>query len=114
MRGKILDVLVEDGDAVSAVTAVTGGTLLLVVADPTLLHLKGLVDENEVAHVAVNQPARLRTEAYPDRVFTGTVRHIAPLGARQQNVTYFEVEVLVTDPDAALLRPKMSADADII
>jgi HlyD family secretion protein len=114
MRGKILDVPVEVGDAVSAVTAVTGGTLLLVIADPTLLHLKGLVDENEVAHVAVNQPARLRTEAYPDRVFTGTVRHIAPLGGRQQNVTYFEVEVLVTDPDAALLRPKMSADADII
>jgi RND family efflux transporter MFP subunit len=114
MRGKILDVLVEDGDAVSAVTAVTGGTLLLVVADPIPLHLKGLVDENEVAHVAVGQTARLRTEAYPKRVFTGEVRHIAPLGERQQNVTYFEVEVLVTDPDATLLRPRMSADADIV
>jgi HlyD family secretion protein len=96
------------------VTAVTGGTLLLVIADPTPLHLKGLVDENEVAHVAVGQPARLRTEAYPDRTFAGRVRHIAPLGQRQQNVTYFEVEVLVTDDDAALLRPRMSADADIV
>ena len=114
MRGTILDVPVEDGDAVSAVTAVTGGTLLLVIADPTPLHLKGLVDENEVAHVAVDQPARLRTEAYPNRTFAGRVRHIAPLGQRQQNVTYFEVEVLVTDGDAALLRPRMSADADIV
>lgn len=114
MRGKILDVPVEDGDAVSAVTTVTGGTLLLVIADPDPLHLKGLVDENEVAHVAVGQPARLRTEAYPGRIFTGQVRHIAPLGERQQNVTYFEVEVLVTDPDAQLLRPRMSADADIV
>jgi HlyD family secretion protein len=114
MRGKILDVKVEDGDAVSAVTTVTGGTLLLVIADPTPLHLKGLVDENEVAHVAVGQTARLRTEAYPSRIFAGRVRHIAPLGERQQNVTYFEVEVLVTDPDATLLRPKMSADADVV
>jgi len=38
----------------------------------------------------------------------------APLGQRQQNVTYFEVEVLVTDQDARLLRPLMSADADIV
>ncbi len=114
MRGTILDVPVEVGDAVSSVTAVTGGTLLLVIADPTPLHLKGLVDENEVAHVAIDQPARLRTEAYPNRTFAGRVRHIAPLGQRQQNVTYFEVEVLVTDPDAALLRPRMSADADVV
>lgn len=114
MRGTILDVPVEPGDAVSAVTTVTGGTLLLVIADPDPLHLEGLVDENEVAHVAVGQPVRLRTEAYPDRTFTGKVRHIAPLGQRQQNVTYFEVEVLVDDPEARLLRPMMSADADIV
>lgn len=114
MHGTILDVPVEVGDAVSAVTTVTGGSLLLVIADPEPLHLKGLVDENEVAHVAVGQTARLRTEAYPGRTFTGTVRHIAPLGQRQQNVTYFEIEVLVTDPDARLLRPLMSADADVV
>ncbi len=29
-------------------------------------------------------------------------------------MTYFEVEVLVTDPDAHLLRPLMSADADVV
>jgi multidrug efflux pump subunit AcrA (membrane-fusion protein) len=114
MPGTILDVPVEVGDAVSAVTTVTGGTLLLVIADPEPLHLRGLVDENEVAHVAVGQPARLRTEAYPGRTFTGTVRHVAPLGQRQQNVTYFEVEVLLTDPEARLLRPLMSGDADIV
>jgi RND family efflux transporter MFP subunit len=114
MQGTILDVPVEPGDAVSAVTAVTGGTLLLVIADPDPLHLKGLVDENEVAHIAVGQSARLRTEAYPGRTFAGEVRHVAPLGQRQQNVTYFEVEVLVTDADAHLLRPRMSADADVV
>jgi len=114
MSGKVLDVAVEEGDAVSAVTTVTGGTLLLVVADPNPLHLKGLVDENEIARIAVGQPARIRTEAYPDRVFAGEVREIAPLGKREQNVTYFELEVLVTDPDAALLRPRMSGDADVV
>jgi HlyD family secretion protein len=114
LAGRVLDVFVEEGNAVSPVTAVTGGTLLLSIAGEEKLHLKGLVDENEVARVKVGQPARLRTEAFADRVFAGEVRQIAPLGQRVQNVTYFEVEIAVTDPDAALLRPRMSGDADVV
>jgi HlyD family secretion protein len=100
LAGRVLDVFVEEGNAVSPVTAVTGGTLLLSIAGETSLHLKGLVDENEVARVQVGQPARLRTEAFAGRVFEGAVRKIAPLGQRVQNVTYFEVEIAVTDRDA--------------
>ena len=114
MAAKILDVDVEEGDAVSAVTSVTGGTRLLTLAAHEVLHLKGLVDENEVAHVQVEQTARIRTEAYRDKVFAGRVREIAPIGQREQNVTYFEVEIEFTDADASLLRPRMSGDAEII
>jgi HlyD family secretion protein len=114
LAGTVLDVVVEEGNAVSPVTAVTGGTLLMSIAGDEVVHLKGLVDENEVARVAVGQPARLRTEAFGERLFAGRVRRIAPLGQRVQNVTYFEVEVEITDPEAALLRPRMSADADIV
>lgn len=114
LAGRVLDVPVEEGQAVSPVTAVTGGTLLLSLAATDVLHLEGLVDENEVARVEVGQPARIRTEAFADRVFEGRVREIAPLGQRVQNVTYFEVEIEVTDPDAALLRPRMSGDGEIV
>jgi HlyD family secretion protein len=114
LKGRVLDVPVEEGSAVSPVTAVTGGTLLLSLATAETLHLEGLVDENEIARVAVGQPARIRTEAFPDRVFEGRVRKIAPLGERVQNVTYFEVEIEVTDPEASLLRPRMSGDGEIV
>ena len=114
LAGRVLDVFVEEGNAVSPVTAVTGGTLLLSIAGETSVHLKGLVDENEVARVQIGQPARLRTEAFGGRVFEGAVRKIAPLGQRVQNVTYFEVEIDVTDAEASLLRPRMSGDADIV
>jgi HlyD family secretion protein len=114
LAGRVLDVFVEEGNAVSPVTAVTGGTLLLSIAGETSVHLKGLVDENEVARVRVGQPARLRTEAFAGRVFQAEVSEIAPLGQRVQNVTYFEVEIRISDPDAALLRPRMSGDADIV
>jgi HlyD family secretion protein len=114
LSGHVLDVPVEEGSAVSPVTAVTGGTLLLSLAGTDRLHLKGLVDENEVARVALGQPARIRTEAFGDRTFEGVVTEIAPLGQRVQNVTYFELEIEITDPDAALLRPRMSGDAEIV
>lgn len=112
--GKILDVEVEEGSAVASVISVTGGTPLLSIAAAAQLHLEGLVDENEIAHVALDQRARIRTEAFADREFVGRVREIKPLGERQQNVTYFEVEVAVEDEAASLLRPRMSGDADII
>ncbi len=114
LAGRVLDVFIEEGNAVSPVTAVTGGTLLLSIAGETSMHLKGLVDENEVARLRIGQPARLRTEAFAGRVFQAEVSEIAPLGQRVQNVTYFEVEIRITDPDAALLRPRMSGDADIV
>lgn len=112
--GRVLEVHVEEGSAVSPVTSVTGGTLLLSLAGDKTLHLEGLVDENEIARVAIDQAARIRTEAFGDRIFEGRVREIAPMGQRVQNVTYFEVKVEITDPDAQLLRPRMSGDAEII
>ena len=114
LAGRVLDIPVEEGQAVSPVTAVTGGTLLLSLAATTGIHLEGLVDENEVARVALGQKARIRTEAFGERVFAGEVIEIAPVGQRNQNVTYFEVKVAVTDPDASLLRPRMSGDAEIV
>jgi HlyD family secretion protein len=114
LAGRVLDVPVEEGSAVSPVTAVTGGTLLLSLAATDTLRLRGLVDENEVARVALGQPARIRTEAFPNRAFQGVVSEIAPLGQRIQNVTYFELEIEVVDPEAQKLRPRMSGDADIV
>jgi HlyD family secretion protein len=114
LAGRVLDVPVEEGSAVSPVTAVTGGTLLLSLAATERLRLRGLVDENEVARVALGQPAQIRTEAFAGRTFEGVVGEIAPLGQRIQNVTYFEVEIDVTDADAQKLKPRMSGDADIV
>jgi HlyD family secretion protein len=114
LSGRVLNVYTEEGNAVSPVTSVTGGTLLLSLAGTESLYLEGKVDENEVARVELEQEARIRTEAYGDRIFRGRVSKIAPVGERIQNVTYFEVEIEITDLDAGLLRPRMSGDAEIV
>jgi multidrug resistance efflux pump len=61
LAGRVLDVFVEEGSAVSPVTAVTGGTPLLSLAGTAKLFLEGLVDENEVARLVIGQKARIRT-----------------------------------------------------
>lgn len=114
LAGHVLDVSTEVGNAVSPVTSVNGGTVLLSLAGTDALHLAGLIDENEIARVSIDQPARIRTEAFPERVFAGRVTKIAPLGTRIQNVTYFEVEIEITDDDSSLLKPRMSGDAEIV
>jgi HlyD family secretion protein len=114
LAGRVLDIPVEVGSAVSPVSAVTGGTPLMSLARTDTLFLEGKVDENEVARVALEQPARIRTEAFAGRTFQGIVREIAPVGERIQNVTYFEVKIEITDEGAQLLRPRMSGDADIV
>jgi HlyD family secretion protein len=114
MNARVLEVHEEEGSAVSPVTAVTGGTLLVTLSGTEALRLEGLVDENEVARVTVGQLARIRTEAFADRIFEGRVSEIAPMGTRVQNVTYFEVEIEITDADASLLRPRMSGDGEIL
>jgi HlyD family secretion protein len=101
------------GAAVASVATVTGGTVVMTIADTSRMHLLGTVDENEIALVRVDQEARIRTDAYPDRVFPGRVRKIASLGDRKDNVTSFEVEVSVLD-GADTLSPRMSGDADIV
>lgn len=111
--GVVLERDLDPGAAVASVATVTGGTVLMTIADTSRMHLKGVVDENEIARVQVGQPARIHTEAHPERVFPGKVRKIAPIGTRKSNVTSFNVEVDVLDGMDALA-PRMSADADIV
>jgi HlyD family secretion protein len=111
--GVVLRRDLDPGAAVASVAAVTGGTVLMIIADTSRMHLLGIVDENEIAEVKVGMDAKIRTETYPDRLFHGRVRKIASIGDRKDNVTSFKVEVTILE-DVADLWPKMSADADIV
>ncbi|MBI1818317.1 MAG: efflux RND transporter periplasmic adaptor subunit [Deltaproteobacteria bacterium] len=111
--GLVLRRELNPGAAVASVASVTGGTVVMTIADTSQMHLLGTVDENEIAQVRIGMPARIRTETYPERIFPGRVRKIASLGDRKENVTSFKVEVTVLDGVDALW-PRMSGDADIV
>ncbi len=93
------------------------GTEVMRVAD--LNHMQAVVDvnENDVVHVKLNDPATVSIDAYGKRDFPGVVEQIANTGTTsgtgtQEEVTNFQVKIRLTKPDVRL-RPGLSCTADI-
>lgn len=83
------------------------------VADTSELLLRVAVPEREVGDIHTGAPVRLKTRAYPDRTFRGTVSRIGGESEQGQDgqVTY-RVELTIENPEG-LLRPGMTAFARI-
>ena len=114
MDGVILSRDVEIGDAVSSILVLgSTATLVMTEGDINEVYVQGKVDEADIAHVYMNQPARIKVESFRDRVFQGKVTKIAPLGVEKDNVTHFEVRVSIDNPGGEL-KANMTANAEII
>lgn len=71
------------------------------------------VPEVDVGQLKPGQPVEIVADAYPDRVFKGEVKRIAPEAIIEDNVTSFEVRIrLLTGQDQ--LRSRMNVDVTFI
>ncbi len=114
MDGVVLSRDVEIGDAVSSILVLgSTATLVMTEGDTTQVYVKGKVDEADIAHVYLGQPARIKVESFRNRVFNGKVTKIAPLGVEKDNVTTFEVRVSIDNPGGEL-KANMTANAEIL
>jgi HlyD family secretion protein len=114
MDGVILSRDVETGDAVSSILVLgSTATLVMTEGDTTQVYVQGKVDEADIAHVYMNQQARIKVESFHDRVFNGRVTKIAPLGVEKDNVTTFEVRVSIDNPGGDL-KANMTANSEIL
>jgi HlyD family secretion protein len=114
MDGVILSRDVEIGDAVSSILVLgSTATLVMTEGDTTQVYVDGKVDEADIAHVYLNQPARIKVESFRDRVFQGKVTKISPMGVEKDNVTTFEVRVSIDNPGGEL-KANMTANAEIL
>ncbi|HYW09726.1 MAG TPA: efflux RND transporter periplasmic adaptor subunit [Longimicrobium sp.] len=122
MSGRVTRLNIEEGETAVIGTMNNPGSLLLTVADLSVMEAKIKVDETEVPNLGVGDSASVRIDAFPDRVFSGRVTRIgnsavqtaaaAASGAEQQSVD-FEV-VITLDAPPAELRPDLSATADVV
>ena len=114
MDGEILSRDVEIGDAVSSILVLgSTATLVMTEGDVNEVYVDGKVDEADIAHVYMSQPARIKVESFRDRTFNGKVTKISPMGVEKDNVTTFEVRVSINNPGGEL-KALMTANAEIL
>ncbi|MCS7187212.1 MAG: HlyD family efflux transporter periplasmic adaptor subunit [Armatimonadota bacterium] len=126
ISGVVIRKSVEVGELVaSAISGFAQGTELVTIADLSQLVVRVRLNEVDVARIYVGQPAEIRVDAVPEKVFKGTVSKIAPAAldrllarsanpaANQGEVAWFDVEIKLneTHPDMKL---GMSANVDIV
>jgi HlyD family secretion protein len=105
---------VEIGSPVSSILNLgANATLVMTLGDIEKVFVRGKVDEADIGRVRLDQPARITTETFRDKVFEGRVTQISPIGVEKDNVTTFQVEVSIDNPGKEL-KANMSANAEII
>ena len=114
MDGEILSRDVEIGAAGSSILVLgSTATLVMTEGDTSEVYVQGKVDEADIAHVYMGQPARIKVESFRDRVFNGKVTKISPMGVEKDNVTTFEVRVSINNASGEL-KANMTANAEIL
>jgi len=115
LNGVVTSLDIKVGETAIASSTNIPGSSLMTIANPESIYVEVLVDEADVANIAVGQRAEIVAIAYPDQPMTGMVRYIAntaKVEAGRQGLT-FTVEIDITDPGDVVLRPGMSCRAEI-
>ncbi len=112
--GTILTKNVEMGQVIQSASGnVSGGTVLMLMADLNEMQVRTLVDETDMGEIRPGMRADVDVEAFPNRAFTGDVLKIEPQAVVQQNITMFPVIVTLENRDG-LLRPGMNAEVTVL
>lgn len=117
MDGVVSQLKSELGERVSG-SQFMQGTEIMTIADLSRMEARVDVGENDVVLVSVIDTARIEVDAYPERKFVGLVTQIANTAktrglGTQDEVTNFEVRILIETPEEIRFRPGMSMTADI-
>ncbi len=113
ITGTILELDAVLGTVISSPTNdVSGGTVILKMANLDTVQVSALVDETDVGKVKSGMPVTITVDAYPNRTFDGSVLKIEPQAQVTQNVTMFPVEVNILNPEH-LLKPGMNTEVEI-
>jgi HlyD family secretion protein len=117
INGIITSLRVEEGETALVGTMNNPGTVLMTIADLSVMEVEVEVDETDVVGVRIGQTSEVKIDAYPDKTIMGTVTEIGSSAllttATADESKDFKVVVTLEDPPSDL-KPGLSASADII
>jgi len=107
-------ILVRNIDPGQTVAASFQTPVLFTIAkDLTKMELQVSIDEADIAKIKAGQRAMFSVDAYPDRTFEGRIRLVRVNSEIVEGVVTYKA-VMDVDNKELLLKPGMSADADIV
>ena len=119
MDGLVTRRSIEEGETAVVGTMNNAGSVLLTIADMSVIEAEVEVDETEIPMVMLHQEAKVMIDAVPDRTFRGRVTEIgnSPIQTSTQNTgqrqaTTFKV-VITLEEQVPDIRPGFTCTAEI-
>jgi HlyD family secretion protein len=120
MDGLVTRRSIEEGETAVLGTMNNAGSVLLTIADMSVIEAEVEVDETEIPTVHLNQEARVMIDAVPDKTFRGRVTEIgnSPIqtttqqNTGQRQATTFKV-VITLEEQVPDIRPGFTCTAEI-
>jgi HlyD family secretion protein len=114
--GIITSLRVEEGEIAMIGTMNNPGTVLMTIADLSVMEVEVEVDETDVIGIKIGHPAEVRIDALPDQKVDGKVTEIGSsalqkLTSSQESKDFKVIITLKSPPEN--LKPGLSASADI-
>ena len=118
--GVITSLRVEEGEVAIIGTMNNPGTVLMTIADLSIMEVEVEVDETDVVNVRLGQKAEVHVDALPNQTIPGQVTEVGSSALQKVGATAstdeskdFKVVVTLDNPPSSL-KPGLSASADII
>ena len=111
IEGVVLERNVDPGQTVAA--SFQAPVLFTIAEDLTQMDLELEIDEADVGQVAPGVAATFTVDAYPERVFEATVSEVRFASETVEGVVTYKA-ILHVDNDELLLRPGMTATAEVV
>jgi len=108
--GVIMDKAVEEGQTVAS--SFSTPTLFTIANDLTQMQVEAKVDEADIGEVKAGQPVTFTVDAFPDDVFSGTVKEVRINPTVTANVVTYTVIISAPNPETKLF-PGMTANVSI-
>ena len=115
ISGVVTSLDIKVGETAIASSTNIPGSSLMTIANPSSIYTEVLVDEADVASIALGQSAEIVAIAYTNTPMQGVVRFIANTAKVEQGRQglSFTVKIKITEANDVVLRPGMSCRAEI-